>query len=126
MRAGRAQTHTLLAGDMAANTTAPAAHTMWINVGAVRGAVPVLDSGLPAIGVQPAHVTAWCGNAGIYTVVGCVREHNAHWCSRGRTKVSCWVDLDLPVGEKCSWWRLPWTATTPVNQKLKRQTLKLL
>jgi hypothetical protein len=23
-----------------------------------------------------------------------------------RTKVSGWVDLDLPVGEKCSWWRL--------------------
>ena len=47
MRAGRAQTHTLLAGNMAANpaasTTAPAADTMWINVGAVRGAVPVLD-----------------------------------------------------------------------------------
>ena len=39
-------------------------------------------------------------------MIGCVREHNAHWCSRGRTKVSCWVDLDLPVGEKCSWWRL--------------------
>ena len=43
MRAGRAQTHRLLAGNMAANTTAPAADTMWINVGAVRGAVPVLD-----------------------------------------------------------------------------------
>ena len=49
MRAGRALTHTLLAGNMAANpaanTTAPApdTYTMWINVGVVRGAVPVLD-----------------------------------------------------------------------------------
>ena len=25
---------------------------------------------------------------------------------RGRTNVSGWVDLDLPVGEKCSWWWL--------------------
>ena len=47
MRAGRAhRSHTLLAGNMAANTTAPAADTVWINVGAVRGAVPVLDSQL--------------------------------------------------------------------------------
>ena len=26
--------------------------------------------------------------------------------SRGRAKVSGWVDFDLPAGEKCSWWRL--------------------
>ena len=43
MRAGRAQTHTLLAGNMAANTTAPAADTVWINVGAVRSVASELD-----------------------------------------------------------------------------------
>ena len=26
--------------------------------------------------------------------------------SRGKAKVNDWVDLELPVGEKCSWWRL--------------------
>ena len=26
--------------------------------------------------------------------------------SRGRAKASGWIDFDLPVGEKCSWWRL--------------------
>ena len=26
--------------------------------------------------------------------------------SRGRAKAAGWVDLELPVGEKCSWWRL--------------------
>jgi hypothetical protein len=26
--------------------------------------------------------------------------------SRGRAKVSGWVDFDLAAGEKCSWWRL--------------------
>ena len=25
---------------------------------------------------------------------------------RGRAKVSGWINFDLPVGEKCSWWRL--------------------
>ena len=26
--------------------------------------------------------------------------------SRGREKADNWLDLELPVGEKCSWWRL--------------------
>ena len=26
--------------------------------------------------------------------------------SRGRKKADGWLDLELPVGEKCSWWRL--------------------
>ena len=26
--------------------------------------------------------------------------------SRGKAKANGWVDLELPVGEKCSWWRL--------------------
>ena len=26
--------------------------------------------------------------------------------SRGRGKASTWLDLELPVGAKCSWWRL--------------------
>jgi len=26
--------------------------------------------------------------------------------SRGRKKADNWLDLELPVGEKCSWWRL--------------------
>ena len=37
--------------------------------------------------------------------------------SRGRKKANGWVDLDLPTGEKCSWWRLDGYATCaePVN-----------
>ena len=31
--------------------------------------------------------------------------------SRGRKKANGWVDLDLPTGEKCSWWRLDGYAT---------------
>ena len=26
--------------------------------------------------------------------------------SRGRSKANGWVNLELPVGEKCSWWRM--------------------
>jgi hypothetical protein len=26
--------------------------------------------------------------------------------SRGRKKADNWLDLELPIGEKCSWWRL--------------------
>ena len=26
--------------------------------------------------------------------------------TRGKAKANGWVDLELPVGEKCSWWRL--------------------
>ena len=26
--------------------------------------------------------------------------------ARGRAKANGWLDLELPVGEKCNWWRL--------------------
>jgi hypothetical protein len=43
-RTGRAcRYHALFAGNMEGNTTAPAADTVWINVGAVRGVAPELD-----------------------------------------------------------------------------------
>jgi hypothetical protein len=43
-RTGRAcRSHALFAGNMEGNTTAPAADTVWINVGAVRGVAPELD-----------------------------------------------------------------------------------
>ena len=41
--AGRAhRSHALFSGNMEGNTTAPAVDTVWINVGAVRGAAPEL------------------------------------------------------------------------------------
>ena len=45
---------------------------------------------------------------------GCSGPNNASYYltykrkagSRGRAKVNGWINFDLPVGEKCSWWRL--------------------
>ena len=37
------RSHALFSGNMESNTTAPAADTVWKNVGAVRGAAPELD-----------------------------------------------------------------------------------
>ena len=37
------RSHALFSGNMESNTTAPAADTVWMNVGAVRGAAPELD-----------------------------------------------------------------------------------
>ena len=34
----------------------------------------------------------------------CKRKARSH--GRAMAKVSGWINFDLPVGEKCSWWRL--------------------
>jgi len=44
-------------------------------------------------GRQPKGTTYWL-------------EYKKKVGSRGRKKADNWLDLELPVGEKCSWWRL--------------------
>ena len=44
-------------------------------------------------GRQPKDTTYWL-------------EYKKKVGSRGRKKTDNWLDLELPVGEKCSWWRL--------------------
>ena len=44
-------------------------------------------------GRQPKDTTYWL-------------EYKKKVGTRGRKKADDWLDLELPVGEKCSWWRL--------------------